>query len=401
MSDTLRRADSAPAGAAGDEALRRLVHLDSFLSGFLEAIPDMVLILNGKRQAIAANRQALATLGRPEDLLIGRRPGDILGCVGVPEAPDGCGTGARCGPCGVLQAILGCQQTGEKASREARILVGGAQVAALDLLVTARPTTVDHIPLTVCILRDISDQKRRAVLENLFFHDVLNTAGGIHGLAEILADTARRLDPEREAACRQGMARLSRRLVEEIVHQRDVLAAERGVFVPRVEQVAVAVMLREVCELYTGHPVAHQRILAVGEASDCSIGSDGAILRRVVGNLVKNALEATGEGGTVRVSCRDLGERVAFEVNNPGVMPRQVQLQLFQRSFSTKAETGRGIGTYSVKLFVERYLQGAVGFTSAEPGGTTFSVTLPKNPAAPGPRPPASSMPAENAAGSP
>jgi hypothetical protein len=63
-------------------------------------------------------------------------------------------------------------------------------------------------------------------------------------------------------------------------------------------------------------------------------------------------------------------------------MPREVQLQIFQRSFSTKADRGRGIGTYSVKLFVERYLKGTVGFVSAEPGGTTFSVTLPRAPLA-------------------
>jgi sensor histidine kinase regulating citrate/malate metabolism len=61
-------------------------------------------------------------------------------------------------------------------------------------------------------------------------------------------------------------------------------------------------------------------------------------------------------------------------------MPREVQLQVFQRSFSTKARSGRGIGTYSIKLFVERYLKGTVGFTSDEPGGTTFTVTLPKEP---------------------
>jgi len=368
--------------AAGGEALCRLVHLDSFLSALLETIPDMVLILNGERQTVAANSLAQATLGQPEQLLIGRRPGDILGCVGVSEAPDGCGSGARCGSCGAVQAILSCQQTGEKVSREARILVGGTQAGALDLFVTARPTMVDCIPLTVCILRDISDQKRRAILENLFFHDVLNTAGGIHGLAEILADTARRLAPDREMTCRQGLARLSRRLIEEITHQRDVLAAERGVFVPRVEQIAVPALLQEVRELYTNHSVAHNRQLAVGEEPDCTINSDGAIVRRVLGNLVKNALEATAEGGTVRLSCRDLGERVVFAVNNPAVMPRPVQLQIFQRSFSTKAERGRGIGTYSVKLFVERYLQGAVGFTSVEPGGTTFYVTLPKGTAA-------------------
>jgi len=385
VSETPQRAAAkltAPADPAAANALARRIRLDSFLSAFLETIPDMVLILDDERQTVAANRQAQETLGKTEEFIIGRRPGDVLGCVGVAEAPHGCGSGARCGLCGAVQAILASQRTGEKASREARILVGGTQVAALDLFVTARPATIDAIPLTVFILRDISDQKRRAVLENLFFHDVLNTAGGIHGLAEILADSDRCLAPDRETACRQGMARLSWRLIEEITHQRDMLAAERGEFVPRVDQLAVPALLREVCELYAGHPVAHERILALGEEPDCVISNNGAILRRVLGNLVKNALEATAAGGTVRVSCRDLGERVVFAVNNPGVMPSQVQLQLFQRSFSTKAAQGRGLGTYSVKLFVERHLRGSVGFTSEDPEGTTFSVTLPKSPAA-------------------
>jgi hypothetical protein len=177
------------------------------------------------------------------------------------------------------------------------------------------------------------------------------------------------------------MARLSRRLIEEILYQRDLLAAERGKFEPRVEKIDLATVLREVRELYAEHPVARNKSLESGVESACTIRSDETILRRVLGNLVKNALEATPEGGTVRTSCRDQGERVVIEVNNPGVMPREVQLQIFQRSFSTKADRGRGIGTYSVKLFVERYLKGTVGFVSAEPAGTTFSVTLPKVPA--------------------
>ena len=358
-------------------------HLDAFLTALLEAIPDMALVLDSERRAVAANRQALATLGKLEDQLVGLRPGDILGCVGVAEAPDGCGTGARCGLCGALKAILACQLTGEKSSREARIMVGGASVSALDLLVTVNPATVECQPMTVCVLRDISDVKRREILENLFFHDIMNTVGGIHGLAEMLADTSRVLPPAKERDCRQGMARLSGRLIEEIIHQRDLLAAEHGVFVPRIEEFDLPTVLRDVRELYASHPVARNRFLEIAvEDAVGALRSDETIVRRVLGNLVKNALEATPEGGTVRISCRDLGQRVALEVNNPGVMPVEVRLQVFQRSFSTKADRGRGIGTYSVKLFVERYLKGTVGFTSAEPGGTTFSVTLPREPAA-------------------
>ena len=63
-------------------------------------------------------------------------------------------------------------------------------------------------------------------------------------------------------------------------------------------------------------------------------------------------------------------------MHNPSVMPRDIQLQVFQRSFSTKG-SGRGLGTYSVRLFTEKYLGGSISFRSAEGEGTTFRVTLP------------------------
>lgn len=55
-------------------------------------------------------------------------------------------------------------------------------------------------------------------------------------------------------------------------------------------------------------------------------------------------------------------------------------LQIFQRSFSTKGG-GRGIGTYSVKLLTENYLQGRVAFVSTAEAGTTFTATYPIHPA--------------------
>ncbi len=68
--------------------------------------------------------------------------------------------------------------------------------------------------------------------------------------------------------------------------------------------------------------------------------------------------------------------RVWFEVHNPAYMPRDIQLQVFQRSFSTKGE-GRGLGTYSIKLLTERYLCGTVSFKSSPEEGTVFRVEYP------------------------
>ena len=93
-------------------------------------------------------------------------------------------------------------------------------------------------------------------------------------------------------------------------------------------------------------------------------------------NLVKNAVEACPEGQSVTVGCAPQEDKVRFTVHNPAFIPREVQLQIFQRSFTTKG-AGRGLGTYSVKLLTEQYLQGQVGFTSSPEQETVFFVTLP------------------------
>ncbi|MBK7132833.1 MAG: hypothetical protein IPH69_08460 [Bacteroidales bacterium] len=59
------------------------------------------------------------------------------------------------------------------------------------------------------------------------------------------------------------------------------------------------------------------------------------------------------------------------------VLSEEVQMRIFQRSFSTKGK-GRGLGTYSIRLMTENYLHGKVSFVSNEADGTVFSVILNK-----------------------
>jgi sensor histidine kinase regulating citrate/malate metabolism len=93
--------------------------------------------------------------------------------------------------------------------------------------------------------------------------------------------------------------------------------------------------------------------------------------------MLKNAIEATSLGGTITVGVVDSGDEIEFWMNNPGEMPRQVQLQVFQRSFSTKGR-GRGLGTYSMRLLTERYLGGRVTFSSSAIEGVTFRAVYPR-----------------------
>jgi signal transduction histidine kinase len=225
----------------------------------------------------------------------------------------------------------------------------------------------------VVAVKDISDEKRRQVLERVFFHDALNAAGGIRGLLEILPNL-----PDEEALKMREIARQSAiELINVIESQRDLAAAERGELKVVSREVDVRPILTNLVALYGHHTVAMGKELPppliVGPTL---IQTDSVLLSRILGNLLKNALEASAPGQKVSLCYLNQGVPT-FQVHNHTVMPLAVRLQIFQRSFSTKGVNHRGIGSYSVKLLTEKYLGGTVSFTSAEGEGTTFTVQLP------------------------
>jgi signal transduction histidine kinase len=93
--------------------------------------------------------------------------------------------------------------------------------------------------------------------------------------------------------------------------------------------------------------------------------------------MLKNALEATDFGGTVRAGCFGVDGYAVFEVRNDRVMSEETRLQIFKRFYSTKGR-GRGVGTYSIKLLTENYLGGRAWFESDERVGTVFRVAIPE-----------------------
>jgi signal transduction histidine kinase len=376
----------APAERASREQLR--TSRDRFLSDriastVLEGIPDPVLVLNRERQIVACNSLFLAVTGKTHvDDLLGVRPGEAAQCIHCDEGPGGCGTGEHCIECGAVQAILECLQSRQSVTRECRLRTrGDADGGALDLLVQANLITLQELEFVVVALRDVSGEKRRRVLERVFFHDVLNTATGIYSIAWQLNDVEQAA--EEEAECKRDLLQLSEQIADEIAAQRQLLAAERGELSLDLREVSLPGLLEEVAAAYRHHNAAHGRELRVTAAPPVHVRTDPTLLRRVLGNLVKNALEATPEGGAVSVWAEEIPDKVVFFVKNPGAMPESVQRQIFQRSFTTKRGEGRGIGTHSVKLFAERYLRGHVDFTSTEAEGTVFSVALPKDEHAP------------------
>lgn len=342
------------------------------LNQLANAIPDAFLILNEQRQIVYANKRLFELFDAAEWREVrGKLPGEVLDCVHATDAPGGCGTSEFCATCGSVNAVLE-SHSGKQSVKECSILTHTG--TALELRIWATPYERDGEMFTLYGVVDVSGEKRRIALERTFFHDVLNTAGGLAGLSSVLQQED---DLEMAGEIARMIFCVSEQLIEEIQSQKQLIAAEHGELEATGSRVSSLGILQEVGGVYSRHKAAEGRHLQVSDASDdVDLITDPVLLRRVIGNMMKNALEATRKGGTVTASCSAQGESVKFVVHNPTHMPREVELQIFQRSFSTKGE-GRGIGTYSMKLFAEHYLGATVEFTTSKEGGTTFWATVP------------------------
>ena len=363
------------------EAQHEKVWGQSLVRTLIDSFPEPAMVLNKHRQIVLANdKLAQRLLGGSRDSLIGMRPGEAVGCIHATERAAGCGTTDFCRYCGAVNAIVNSQHTAQQQVEECRIqCVLDGRAAAMDLRVWATPLLIGDEPFTVFAIRDTTDEKRRKVLERLFFHDILNTAGGLSGLLEILPGLAQ----EEATETTQEARFLAEQLIEEIESHRDLAAAERGDLPVTPAVINVTEILRQMATLYRHHSVAEGKTLIVREGTEqVVLQSDGRLLARVLGNLIKNALEASKKGQTVTVWAQE-GAMPNFVIHNESFMSDAVQHQMFQRSFTTKRGVGHGIGTYSVKLLTENYLHGIVEFHSTEADGTTFIVRLPARPGPP------------------
>ncbi|MEZ4601538.1 MAG: HAMP domain-containing sensor histidine kinase [Syntrophotaleaceae bacterium] len=366
----------APADRVPFETLRQQIEFfadASLTRKLLDAVPSLLMILNRHRQIVYANQTLVDLIASGDKNLVhGLRPGEALNCLHAAAAPGGCGTAEACSTCGAVLAVLGGLQ-GRQEVRECRVtrMVNGQQ-ECLDLQVWATPLIHSGETFTVLAISDISHQKRRRVLERLFFHDILNVVGSIRGFAELLQSYR---SEDREAI--YGLIKVAaEQTIDEIETQRILSAAENNELQLRPEPIRIDQFLHQTVEIYRRHPIAEGRIVSIIRPTpELTLFSDRTLLGRVLGNMLKNALEACCPGETVTTGYRVVDGRLEFRVNNPGVIPPEVQLQIFQRSFSTKGE-GRGLGTYSLRLLSSR-LGGEVSFISRAEEGTTFLASYP------------------------
>jgi signal transduction histidine kinase len=101
--------------------------------------------------------------------------------------------------------------------------------------------------------------------------------------------------------------------------------------------------------------------------------------RRALLNLVQNAIDAMPQGGTLTLHGQHTTEHFILEVRDTGSgIPAEQLPQLFMPLHTTKAQ-GTGLGLYVVQEIIAAHGAGLV--VQSKPNhGTTFTITLPREP---------------------
>jgi CheY-like chemotaxis protein len=321
-------------------AAQARVFESGLLGEALDASTAFLLVLNENREIVFCNRAALTLAGVASlPAVLGLRPGE-----GVAQSRE----------CRIVRSVNGMEE-------------------ACDLIVSASPIW-GRSGFVMLTLVDISQEKRRQAIERQFFHDILNLAGGAKGLAAMLRE-------ELEGGTNADLAGLMEQSVAELFAEirghRLLSQAEAGPLSVTRAEVGTLELVRTAAAEYRGHPGSRDRMIVVDPLSgDLRIETDPAVLSCVLGNMLKNAIEATEPGGTVTIGCQAAQGGVEFWVHDSGVIPPETQLQIFPHSFSTKGGS-RGLRTYGMKLLTERYLGGTVRFESSPLQGTRFVACYP------------------------
>ena len=342
---------------------------EPFLGQAVAALSEAVVVLNARRQVVFANPAFRELSGTPGQL-IGLQPGEIFQCVHAMDG--GCGESPDCRSCGAAQVFLEALGSGRAGRREYTI-VGrrGQREVPYDLEAAGTPFRLGGEEFVLLTLRDVSQQKHKAALERIFFHDILNTASSLKIYISLLQSSG----PGETGRLLADLGSIADGLVEEIQSQKQLVNAENRTLQVTSSLISSRELVEELHSSFA-HARAGGIVNLAADAETFAFISDAAILRRVLGNMLRNALEAGSPGGPVTLGCAREGSSCSFWVHNSGAIPAETRRHIFRRYFSTKGRD-RGLGTYGMKLLTEEYLKGRVTFTTDELRGTRFTVTLP------------------------
>jgi signal transduction histidine kinase len=224
--------------------------------------------------------------------------------------------------------------------------------------------------------RRANDAERLAVLGRIaagLAHEIRNPLGSITGSIEMLRDSAALSDEDRFLC---DIVKREAGRLNDLVGDMVDFSKPRP---PAAESTDVAALARDVVALQANASRGTDvRVVYDGPSEQILARCDGAQMRQVLWNLVRNAIEATSAGSTVRVwlRARERDVTLAVDDEGPGI-PETEGDRIFDEFFTTRTH-GAGIGLAVVRRIVEDHAPMGVTLRvdRAHKGGASFRLTL-------------------------
>jgi two-component system sensor histidine kinase/response regulator len=219
-------------------------------------------------------------------------------------------------------------------------------------------------------------QKER--LTAFVVHDLKNPVSTVDLQAQILLRDKEL--PARLRGAAESIRDEVRSLLRLIMNLLDIAKSEEGKLAPRLESVDLPALVREVFDALGVR--ARARNLSLESELDVQrIRADPDLFRRILENLLENALRHAPENGVIRVSARSVGDEFELSVADGGAgVPPALRESIFDRFVQVESKdravtrSGRGLGLAFCRLASEAH-GGRIWVEDAEPGAR-FCVRL-------------------------
>jgi len=230
-------------------------------------------------------------------------------------------------------------------------------------------------PAVFMVLRDITLERRMQQMKEDFFHSVAHDLRAplltMQGYIKLLE---REFSPEaKQAGYVRNVKDSSDRLFKLLENVLDISRMEAGQLRPDMRKFGAADFLEQAAGNF--RPLFDEKKIDfsvdASAAAGAEIHGDQSLLRRVIENLVSNALKFTPAGGKVTVAAVREGQGVAFTVadTGPGIPAGQQEtiFEKYKRLKDGEGENGFGLGLAIARKIVE--LHGGKIWAEAGPGG--------------------------------
>jgi len=337
----------------------------------VDHLPLGVVVLDADRRVIKFNAWAGKITGFSSEEAVGRFCGDLL-------------RGALCGECCPLREVIDHSKPVVRV--ETTLTTRSGKTISVRMHTAGLFDPSGKLMGAVEAFRDISHQlaleRERTRMISMLAHDMRSSLSGIHGLGLRLM---RRLDDINESKRHEYLRAITREAAKLEALVDDFLEFSRletGQLRLDFSATSLDKELEELFEVYRLKADQHKLGIELRVDSFLPvIEVDANRLRRVLANLLDNAIKFSRTGGRITIGAQEQEEEISISIADQGVGIPAADLpyifDLFYRGSHPRTHGGHGLGLSIVKSIVEGH-GGRVVASSCANQGSTFTVYLPK-----------------------